>query len=393
MKPPTTPVPPSTKITRTKGRRRLRVWFVVVISLVLARIALPYVLLHFANQRLANMPGYYGSISDLDLAILRGAYRVEEFHLDRVDSTTQERTPFIGAALIDFSVEWEALFKGGLVGEMGVEKPLLRFTRDKTDPADIQKDTASLGDLLHAFMPLRINRLALHNGRLEYADEGSRPPLNLALIDLDAVAQNLTSVVDKEKLLPATIDATAVLYGGALKFNMALDPLSRQSIFDMNLSVEQMELPKVNDFFQAYADFDVNKGTLSLYTEIATRDGAFKGYVKPIIKDLDVLGKEDRKDNLLRKLWEGLVGTAGAILTNRREGQVATKVMLEGTLDGPDVRTWQAVLQLLRNAFIRALDPAIDREINIESPQNNEEKEKKGFLKGVFGKKEKEADK
>lgn len=246
-----------------------------------------------------------------------------------------------------------------------------------------------MGDLLKDFMPLRINRLALYHGRLEYADEGSKPPLNLALTDLEALAKNLSSVVDNEKLLPATVEATAELYGGAMKFNMALDPLSRESIFDLNLSVEGMDLPKVNDFFQAYADFDVNKGSLSLYTEIATRDGAFKGYVKPIIKDLDVLGKEDRHDNILRKLWEGIVGTAGAILTNPRKDQVATKVLLEGKLDDPNVRTWAAVIDLLRNAFIRALEPAIDREINIASPLADRDEEKGGFLKGLFGKKEK----
>ena len=356
-------------------------------ALVAARVAMPYVLLHFANQRLANIPGYYGHITDLDLAIYRGAYSIEAFYLDKVDTATQERTKFISAATVDLSVEWAALLEGGLVGELVIEKPRLRFTRNRTEPGEIQKDTASLGNLLKDFMPLRVNRLTLHNGSLEYADHGSKPPLHLALTELEALAMNLSSVVDTENLLPATIESTALLYGGNMKFNMALDPLSQQSLFDMNLSVVGMQLPAVNDFFQAYADFDVNKGTLSLYTEIATRDGAFKGYVKPIIKDLDVLGKEDRKDNLLRQLWEGLVGTAGAILTNPSKDQVATKVMLEGELDGPGVRTWPAVMHLLRNAFVRALDPAIDREINISSPLDGDSA-KPGLLKRIFGKKE-----
>jgi len=348
------------------------------------------VLLHFANQRLATMPGYYGHIEDLDVALYRGAYRIEQFHLDQVDSLTQERTKFLGAAVIDLSVEWKALFKGRLVGELEIEEPLLRFTLEKTEPDELQKDTASLGDLLKDLMPLRINRLALHNGSLEYADEGSTPPLNLALTDLEALATNLSSVVDEEELLPAKVAATAALYEGKLSFHMALDPLSRQTIFDMDLSLEGMELPLVNDFFQAYADFDVNRGSMSLYTEIATRDGAFKGYVKPIIKDLDVLGREDRKDNVLRQLWEGVVGTAGSILTNPRKDQVATKVMLEGRLDRPDVRTWAAVIDILRNAFIRALEPAIDREITIASPLEEDGTVKGGFLKSVFGKKKKD---
>ena len=261
----------------------------------------------------------------------------------------------------------------------------MRFTLGKTEPADVQKDTASLGDLLKDFMPLKINRLALHNGRLEYADEASSPPLDLALTNLEALATNLNSVVQEDDLLPAEVKATATLYDGALKFNMALDPLARQTIFDMDLTLERMTLKKLNDLFNAYADFDVNSGTMSLYTEIATRDGAFSGYVKPVIKDLDVLGKEDKKDSFFHKVYEGLVGTAGAVLTNRKKDQVATKVPMEGRLDDPNIRTWSAVVVILRNAFIRALEPAIDREINIGTPLNeNNKEEKEGFLQRVF---------
>ncbi len=370
-------------------RKRLRIGLVVLLALAGIRIALPYVLLHFANKRLANMAGYTGHIEDIDLALLRGAYRIETFYLDKVDSVSLDRTPFIAAGVIDLSVEWKALFDGGIVGELDIDRPRLRFTKDKAEPDDIQKDTTGLGDLLKDFMPLRINRLALTDGRIEYADEGSTPPLDLALTDLEALATNLSSIANEEALLPSTVTAKALLYGGGLTFHMALDPLSRTTLFDMDLTVENMDLPKVNDFFKAYADFDVNKGSLSLYTEIATRDGAFQGYVKPVIKDLDVLGKEDRKDNVLRKLWEGIVGTAGSILTNPKKDQIATKVLLEGRLDAPDVRTWTAVIQILRNAFICALEPAIDREIDIASPLSGEPEKKGGFLQAIFGKKEK----
>lgn len=378
----------SSPAPETKRRRKRRIWLIVIAATIAIRIALPYVLLHIANDRLAKIPGYHGHIKDLDLALIRGAYQLDSFYLDRVDTVSLEHTPFLAARTIDLSVEWKALFDGGLVGELDVDEPMLRFTRGKAEPEEVQDDTASLGDLLKDFMPLRINRLAMANGRIEYVDESSKPRLDLALTQVNGSARNLSSVKDEDKLLPANIDATAMLYGGPLKFNMAMDPLSRTTLLDMNLSVEGMRLPEVNDFFRAYADFDVNKGTLSLYTEIATREGAFSGYVKPIIKDLDVLGKEDRKDNFLRKLWEGLVGTAGSLLTNPREAQVATKIPLSGRLDDPKMKSWVAIVSVLRNAFIRALEPAIDREINIGSPLEQKEEEKKGLLKSLFGKKD-----
>jgi len=132
----------------------------------------------------------------------------------------------------------------------------------------------------------------------------------------------------------------------------------------------------------------VNKGTFGLYTEVAAKEGSFVGYVKPIIKDLDVLGKEDRDDNLLQKTWEGIVGGVGQVFKNQSKDQVATKVEFEGKLKNPNTDTWSAIGNVLENAFIRAIQPAIDKEINIASI-DEKKGEKKTFLQKIFGRKDK----
>lgn len=367
-------------------RRRWRRWLFWAFAIVLAmRVALPYVLLHVANKRLASLPAYRGRIVDLDLHLLRGAYQLEGFHLNKMDSTTAEETPFIAADLIDLSVEWKALLHGALVAELDVDRAMLRFTKDKTEPGQVQQDTASLGDLLHDFMPLRIDRLNFTNSRLEYLDEGSTPPVDLAITDLFLTATNLTSVVQKNELLPARIVAYGGLYGGRLRLSMGLDALARQACFDSDLTLEGMDLARINDFFVAYAGFDVNKGSLDVYSELVTRENAFKGYVKPIIKDLDVLGREDRKDKLFQKVKEALVAAAGSVLKNPKEQQVASKIPLEGRLDDPAVRSWDSIIMALRNAFIEALQPSIDGEIDLGALRNGTD-DGRGFFKRLFGK-------
>ena len=124
-----------------------------------------------------------------------------------------------------------------------------------------------------------------------------------------------------------------------------------------------------------------------MYAEAAANEGKFTGYVKPIIKDLDVLGMEDRGDNIFRKMWEGFVGGIGQVFKNQDKDQVATKVSFQGEFDQPNTDVWSAVINILRNAFIQAIQPAIDNEINI-SVVAVEEKEPT-FLQKVFGKKEK----
>nr|MBP6698170.1 hypothetical protein [Flavobacteriales bacterium] len=220
-----------------KKRRLWRIVLVVLGALLLVRIALPYVLLHFANQRLAALPTYQGHIADLDLALIRGAYRIESFYLDKKDSLTQARTPFMSAQVIDLSVEWRALFDGELVGELVIEHPELRFTKDAAEPAEVQKDTADLRSLLNDFMPLSVNRVEINNGVIRYKDGGSSPPVDVQVDAIEALALNLINTADSTTLLPASIKATAQVYGGDMKFTMGLDPLSKTTPFDMNVEL------------------------------------------------------------------------------------------------------------------------------------------------------------
>jgi len=286
--------------------------------------------------------------------------------------------------LIDVSVEWKALFHGSFVGEFVFDDPMLRFTKDKVEPAKVRKDSTSFKKLLNDFMPLDVNRFEVNNGRIQYKDENTKPKVDIQMTNTYILAQNLRNSYDSAVLLPAKVQASSTIYEGTLKFNMKLNPLKDTPTFDLNAELSNTNLVKLNEFLQAYAKVDVNKGTFGLYTEVAAKEGKFAGYVKPIIKDLDVLGKEDRKDNILRKLWEGIVGTAADVFTNHPKDQLATKVPFHGELKEPDTNLWYAVGSVLRNAFIQALQPAIDSEINIASVDHPKE-EKKTFLQRLFG--------
>lgn len=370
--------------------KKIKIIAAIVVVLIAARVALPYVVLHYANKSLANLESLYGHIDDIDIALFRGAYLIKDIYLNKKDSISGDQTEFFKSDIIDLSVEWSALFKGRLVGELIFERPLLIFTKDKTEPEDIQKDSTDLKTLLEGFMPLKINRFEIKDGVVKYVDQTSKPTVDIQMDNTYVLAQNLSSVVDST-LLPSTVKASANIYRGTLQFNMKLNALKDDPTFDLDAELENLQLPELNEFFQAYANFLVNECTLGLYTEVAAKDGKFIGYVKPIINDLKVLGKEDHDISFWQKTWEVMVAAAGVILRNPEKEQVATKLPLEGTFDNTNSDTWYAILVLLRNAFIQALQPSLYAEINIETVDKEiENEEKKGFLKRVFGGKSKQ---
>lgn len=370
-------------------KKPLKILLIVLAVLIAIRIALPYVALHYANKTLANMNGYYGHIEDIDIALIHGAYTIDSIYLNKVDTVTKKQTDFFSAKEIDLSIEWKALFHGSIVGELVFENPKLKFSKDKVEPKDLRNDSTDFKKLLDDFMPLQINRFEINHGRIQYVDQFSSPKVDVNMTDVNVLALNLKNSYDSSALLPATVRADADIYEGTLDFNLKLNPLTDKPTFDMNAELKNTNLVLLNDFFKAYANLDVNKGTFGMYTEVAAKQGAFTGYVKPIVKSLDVHGPEDKDDNIFRKLWEAVAGGASEVLENQPKDQFATKIPFEGNLDDPKANIWITIANVIQNAFINALQPSIDNEISIGSV-DKEKKEKKTLLQKVFGKKDKE---
>ncbi len=368
-------------------KKPVKILLIVLAVLIVIRIILPYVVLHYANKTLANMNGYYGHIKDIDLALIRGAYKIDSIYLNKVDTLTNKQTYFFSAESIDLSIEWKALFHGSIVGELVFEKPILKFSKDKVEPKDLRNDSTDFKKLLDDFMPLSINRFGINHGTIQYIDQFSSPNVDITMTDVNVLALNLKNSYDSTVLLPASVRADADIYEGTLDFNLKLNPLADQPAFDMNAELKNTNLVLLNDFFKAYANVDVNKGTFGMYTEVAAKKGAFTGYVKPIVKGLDVYGPEDKSDNIFRKLWEALAGGTSEVLENQPKDQFATKIPFEGNLDDPKANIWITIANVIQNAFVNALQPSIDNEITIGSVDEKKQ-EKKTFLQKVFGKKD-----
>jgi hypothetical protein len=372
------------KTRKFRFARVHKIFIIIIVVLVVLRILLPYILLKYCNKSLSELKGYYGHIQDIDVSLYRGAYQINDMYLNKVDASTHKQTNFFKVNNIDLSVEWRALFHGRLVGELVFNSPKLIFTKDRTEISDVKKDTNDFRKVLKDFMPLKVNRFEVNNGSIHYVDAGAKPKVDISVEQAHILAENLKNVEDNKTELPSPITATGNVYGGTLSLNMKMDALAQKTRFDLNAEIKNANLVSLNDFLKAYGGFDVNKGTFGLYTEFAAKNGKYKGYVKPVIKDLDVVGPEDRKDKFFQKVWENIVGAAGEILNNPKKNQIATKIPIEGNLAGSNTDIIEMIWELLRNAFIQALMPSIDNQININS-LNTSSDDHKSLLQKIFG--------
>jgi len=379
-------IPSKRPTLNAKRNKRIRIWLILLGVLVAIRIALPYVILHFANEKLAALDGHYGYIEDIDLALIRGAYKINDIYINKVDDKGNVTAHFFKAPVIDLSVEWRAIFEGKVVAEVEFEHPVVNYTKDANVGEQAPEDSADFIQLVKDFVPLDINRFKVNNGEVHYIDPASSPLVDVPLTAIYIEGRGLTNEPKEGVLLPATIDMSASLYDGGMNIGVKLDPLNKQPTFDLNGKLTKTQLIYLNPFFTEYANFDLKEGTMEMATEFAAKEGKFTGYVKPIIKDLDIVQFEKEEGNIAQIAWEALVGSVAEVFQNQRKEQLASKITINGRFTEPDVALFNAIISVLKNAFVRALQPAVENVIDLQSV--DEENRDNGFLKRLFGKDE-----
>src|SRR5206468_11178822 len=63
-----------------------------------------------------------------------------------------------------------------------------------------------------------------------------------------------------------------------------------------------------------------------------------------------------------QKIKEKAIDIAGKVLKNRSTKDVATVAPIAGPLENPKASTWETLVGVLRNAFIKAILPGFERE-------------------------------
>jgi hypothetical protein len=338
----------------------------IVVLLVAVRIALPYVVKSQINKKLASLPDYQGSVADVDLHVYRGAYSIKGVELNKKNGKVP--VPFFAADAIDFAVEWKALFHGSLVTQISVAHPQLNFVQGKSKKDSQTGADKSWQQTVKDLAPFRINSFRINDGEVHFRSFTSNPPINVFIHDLSILATNLTNSEKATESKAAHIDADGLVLGnGKFKGRMKIDPFAQKPTFDLAAELTHVDLPKLNNFLLAYGKFDVERGFFSVYLEATASEGKFKGYVKPLLEDLKVVSWNKDKKNPAKLLWESIVGAVTGVFKNKEEDRLATKIPISGSFDDPSPDIWATIGNLLRNAFIRAIMPGLDRDVRVQA--------------------------
>jgi hypothetical protein len=264
-------------------------------------------------------------------------------------------------------VEYSPKFKKVDLAELRVDDLHAEYHYSKPSAADVKqaaKTTAKTakevsndpGVVLHA------RDVRMTGARVAFVNRQTTPSYRVFMEDTNLTIENFSN--QKSEGFGHAVLTGRFMGSGSTRVDVTMRAENRGPDLDLNAKVEDTNLRTMNDLLRAHAKVDVASGVFSVYSEIAVKNGRVKGYVKPLFKDLEVYDPgQDEDKSLGAKLKEKVADVAAKVFKNRRSEDVATITTLEGPLENPQASTWEVLVNLVRNAFIRAILPGFERQL------------------------------
>jgi hypothetical protein len=255
-----------------------------ILAAIALRLSLPSLLKSYVNASLAEMGPYTGRVADIDVALLRGAYTLNDLRIVKRDAGRE--IPFLDLESMDISLEWRALFSGELVGEIFASQPTLNLIRAETSEESQPGSDVNWSDEVRELFPFNFNRVEVVDGKATFLAPGIEANEALTVSAIRLQLQNLTNIYETEDETPATIDLTGQFMDLApLHLTGDFDPNQSVPTFDIDFSIEGAPVTSANPWLREFLNVDAESGEFFMYLEAAAADGRFEGYLKPIMQD------------------------------------------------------------------------------------------------------------
>lgn len=360
-----------------KRRRWPKVLGLVLLGLVIAAVILRLIAAElvqdYVNRTLQRNPDYVGKVGQVRLHLWRGAYAIEDVKI--LKKSGNNPVPLFSAERVGFMVDYEALWHGRLVGRVRFVRPEINFLdmREKQDASPSgETGSESAGGMITGgpwlgvirdLSPFRINSAELIDGSMHFRAFQREPPVDVYLSRLNGTLENLTNIRDETTPLLSVVKVTGeAMDTGKLEYEMKFDPFSYYPTFQLAMRLTGLDVTEINTLARSYGNLDFEHGFFDLVVEFDCKEGQLTGHVKPLFRNLQVLAlpKDLKADDPLQFFWETLVGATTRVLRNWNRDQFGTDIPVTGSLTDPEMGLFPAVINVLRNAFIRAYLPRLD---------------------------------
>ena len=350
----------------------------VLVLLIALRIIAPTAIKIGLNNYLGDedfSPSFKAHVGDVDLAVLRGVYTLK----DVTAEMKKKHKQFIHVNTATARFAWRDLFKGNLVTDLGVDGMDLTYTDGlipaiKEHMAKVEKDKKEKGEEDEGKpSPVRVARLDLKNSVIR---TDMFPALTkeqgIVMTNLEGKVTNLTPTDDLPRT-PFSMQGT-LLKSGQVKTEGEADLTGDKPKWTMDGEIKHFELTSLNKFLKQKVPLTFTKGKLDLYAEAKSEGGPIRGYIKPFVKNLDVIkSKEDFKGT---RHWLAEIVTALGNVVMKANETMATRVpfTFDKTLKADSDKS---ISKAVEHGFFQELSRGIEHSLGLDKEATNQSQEEK----------------
>lgn len=347
-------------ISRPLKSKKTIVLVLLVLLLIAVRIALASIVVWYVNTIIDEAPGISGSVKDVDIALIQGAYQLNDVNLYQDGDNLQQ--PLLSASQIELSVLWSALFEGQIVTEIVMIAPKISLfdqSKDNIIESDSVLNEKTWLGLATDLTPLAIDKLTVVRGAFVMDAKDQLKRASFSVEDVELEASNIAVAPQSPQI--AELAFSGKVQGTAdLSLTASFDPNEKVPTFDMNVEMDKINVSYLDALIKFYSPVDFEAGHIDLASELKAEKGAITGYFKVGIYELEVFSwQEDAiedDDNPIELLGEAAGGMVAEIFENDDEQLIATRIPISGDLNNPDISAWEAFKGIVKNAFVQAYD-------------------------------------
>lgn len=195
-------------------------------------------------------------------------------------------------------------------------------------------------------VPLRIGKITLNNGTVDFRDDFIKPNYAVQIAKLGGQVSGLSSVdgTQADMELRGTYGAAAPVL-----ITARLNPLAAQSYLDLQGEVQGIDLTGFSPYSGKYAGHVIDKGALSLKVAYKLENRRLSADNHVFIDQLTLGERVDSPDATRLP-----VNLAIALLRNNR-GEIDLNLPLAGSLDDPEFSLGGLIVKVVVNLFVKAV--------------------------------------
>lgn len=334
----------------------------VMVLLIGVRAIAPSIILNRLNTYLAHFSeSYYAHIEDLDLNFFRSAY---SFDSVKVALKNHPEKPFLTVDNIDVSIAWRELFRGRILTDIVIDGADFQMDAQFAQPAQknirqTQSEAVAAGKKL---FPVDIERVEIKNSKINSASHH---------FFIDRITGRLSNVFSTEKNPISLLTAKGDILGKfPLKVVGDLDLTATPKAWVMAIELQNFNTVDGNIFINRFVPLTFKSGQLDVYAEVKSEKGRIAGYIKPFLKEAEVIGDDKDFKGIKHFGVELSVAFVNAFFKSSQDKVVATKVLFQQQDDKFQWNAQETISELFKNGYREPLPRGIENLMSLSKVES-----------------------